>query len=161
MAASETAAATAGTTRLSNIEGVMYSSPSSSLVTISASACAAASFISSLPRRGAHVEHAAEEAGKAAGVVDLVWIIRAAGGHHPDVRACFLRKNLRDGVGHREHDRIAIHGLDVLQRHHARPRQPDEHVGVLERVGGAALEPLLVGVLGEPLLHRVHVVGAP
>src|SRR5438093_13404108 len=50
MAASETAAATAGTTRLSNIDGVMYSSPSSSLVTIAARACAAASFISSLTR---------------------------------------------------------------------------------------------------------------
>src|SRR5881397_1992682 len=47
MAASETA----GTTRLSNIEGVMYSSPSSSRVTIAASACAAASFISSFTRR--------------------------------------------------------------------------------------------------------------
>src|SRR5881409_69479 len=44
------AAATAGTTRLSNIDGVMYSSPSSSLVTIAARACAAASFISSLTR---------------------------------------------------------------------------------------------------------------
>src|SRR5262249_58847457 len=51
IAASETAAATAGTTRLSNIDGVMYSSPSSSLLTISASAWAAASFISSLTRR--------------------------------------------------------------------------------------------------------------
>src|SRR5215510_15504835 len=51
MAASETAAATAGTTRLSNIEGVMYSSPSSSAVTIAARAWAAASFISSFTRR--------------------------------------------------------------------------------------------------------------
>src|SRR5258705_11683306 len=51
MAASEAAAATAGTTRLSNIEGVMYSSPSSSDVTIDARACAAASFISSFTRR--------------------------------------------------------------------------------------------------------------
>src|SRR4029453_7551386 len=51
MAPSETAAATAGTPRLSNIDGVMYSSPSSSFVTISASACAAARFLASFPRR--------------------------------------------------------------------------------------------------------------
>src|SRR5205814_6204491 len=51
MAASPTAAATAGTTRLSNIDGVMYSSLSSAFETIAASASAAASFISSLTRR--------------------------------------------------------------------------------------------------------------
>src|SRR5262245_51451193 len=50
-AASATAAATAGTTRESNIEGVMYSSLSSDRVTMVARACAAASFISSLTRR--------------------------------------------------------------------------------------------------------------
>src|SRR5438132_8000333 len=51
LAASATAAATAGTTRPSNIEGVMYSSESSPLDTMAASACAAASFISSFTRR--------------------------------------------------------------------------------------------------------------
>ena len=45
MAASATASATAGTTRGSNIVGVMYSSLSSLLLTIAASAWAAASFI--------------------------------------------------------------------------------------------------------------------
>src|SRR5205809_823014 len=51
LAASATAAATAGTTRPSNIEGVLYSSESSPLDTMAASACAAASFISSFTRR--------------------------------------------------------------------------------------------------------------
>src|SRR5206468_11940280 len=51
IAASATAAATTGTTRLSNIEGVMYSSESSSLDTMAASACAAPSFIASFTRR--------------------------------------------------------------------------------------------------------------
>ena len=50
-AASATAAATAGTTRGSNIDGVMYSSHSSVSVTMLARACAAASFISSFTRR--------------------------------------------------------------------------------------------------------------
>src|SRR5919201_2694370 len=49
-AASATAAATVGTTRASNIDGVMYSSLSSPLATIDASAWAAASFIWSLTR---------------------------------------------------------------------------------------------------------------
>src|SRR5439155_7720877 len=49
-AASATAAATVGTTRASNIDGVMYSSLSSPLATIDASAWAAASFISSFTR---------------------------------------------------------------------------------------------------------------
>src|SRR2546427_391140 len=49
-AASATAAATAGTTRASNIDGVMYSSLSSLLATIEASAWAAASFIWSFTR---------------------------------------------------------------------------------------------------------------
>src|SRR5687767_9685184 len=50
-AASLTAAATAGTTRGSNMDGVMYSSLSSFLLTMAASAWAAASFISSFTRR--------------------------------------------------------------------------------------------------------------
>src|SRR5947208_2789864 len=63
-------------------------------------------------------------------------------------------------TGHREDDRVAAHGLDVLQRDDAGAREADEDVGALERVAGGAAEPLLVGVLGEPLLHRVHVVRA-
>ena len=51
MAASATAVDTAGTTRGSNIDGVMYSSLSSLFATMPASACAAASFISSFTRR--------------------------------------------------------------------------------------------------------------
>src|SRR5437016_8842964 len=49
-AASATAAATAGTTPASNIDGVMYSSLSSLLATMAASAWAAASFIWSFTR---------------------------------------------------------------------------------------------------------------
>src|SRR5215470_3271226 len=65
-AASATAAATVGTTRASNIDGVMYSSLSSLFATIDASACAAASFIwsftrlartSSMPRKKPGKQH--------------------------------------------------------------------------------------------------------
>src|SRR5262249_46332756 len=65
-AASATAAATVGTTRASNIDGVMYSSLSSLFATIDASACAAASFIwsftrlartSSMPRKNPGKQH--------------------------------------------------------------------------------------------------------
>ena len=110
---------------------------------------------------GAHVEHAAEEAGEAAGVVDLVRIVGAAGGHHADVGAGFLRHDLGRGIGHGEDDGIPVHGLDVLEGDHAGAGEPHEDVGALEGVARRAAQPFLIGVLGEPLLHRVHVVGAP
>src|SRR5689334_24055517 len=77
MAASETAAATAGTTRLSNIDGVMYSSPSSSLVTIFASACAAASFTSAFTRGAGTAVMQQKDIGGEQGVsMSLVYVDR-------------------------------------------------------------------------------------
>ena len=85
-AAAATAAATAGTTRESNIDGVMYSSLSSLLVTMAARACAAASFISSLTRRARTSSMPRKKPGEAAGVVDLVRIVRPA--RWPSTRTC-------------------------------------------------------------------------
>src|SRR5439155_1685761 len=77
------------------------------------------------------VEHPAEEARKAARVVDLVRVVRASRGHDPNVGPGLLGLDLRDRVRHREDDRVAVHSLDVLERDDARAREADEDVGAL------------------------------
>src|SRR6478672_7387641 len=58
---------------------------------------------------GAGVEGAAEDPGEAEDVVDLVRIVRTAGGHDPDVLLGLLRHHLGSGIGHREDDRVVVH----------------------------------------------------
>ena len=60
---------------------------------------------------GAHVERAAEDVGKAEDVVDLVGIIRAAGGDDHVVAHLLrvFRRDLGIGVGHGEDDRVGRH----------------------------------------------------
>src|SRR2546428_4418875 len=114
-----------------------------------------------VPPPGPDVEHPSEEPGEAAGVVDLVGIVRPPGRHDLDVRSGFLGLDLRDRVGHGEDDRVTAHGLDVLQPDDAGTAQSDEHVGVHQRLARGAAEAFRIRVLGEPLLHRVHVFRTP
>ena len=100
--------------------------------------CAAASFISSVICGRARVERAAEEAGEAEHVVDLVRVVGAAGGDDPHVRGGLLGHHLGLGVGHREHHRVVVHAVEVCGLDHARARQADEQVGALEHVRGPA-----------------------
>src|SRR4030095_14954027 len=109
---------------------------------------------------GPDVEHALEEAGEPARVVDLVRVVRPTGGHHPHVLAGLLRHDLRGRVGHREHDRVAVHRAPIIHLHDARAAQADEHIGAHHGVAHSALAVVRVGVVGEPLLHGVHVLGA-
>ena len=60
-------------------------------------------------RARADVERAAEDAGEGEDVVDLVGVVRAAGGHDRDVVADLLGLDLGDRVGHREDDRVRGH----------------------------------------------------
>ena len=113
---------------------MMYSGLSSFLLTAAAIASAAAQLhvLGDLPR--AHIEHAAEEAGEAEHVVDLVREVAAAGRHDGDVRARQLGPDLRVGVGHRHHDRVAVHLLHVVDGDHVRAGEAEEEVGALHRV---------------------------
>ena len=75
-----------------------------------------------IDRLGAHVERAAENIGKAEDVIDLVGIVRAAGGDD-DVLAHFhriFRRDLGIGIGHGENDRIGRHRARPFRRS-ARP----------------------------------------
>ena len=75
-------------------------------------------------RARADVERAAEDAGEGEDVVDLVGVVRAAGGHDRDVVADLLGLDLGDRVGHREDDRVARHGAHRRRRDRARgPRR--------------------------------------
>ena len=85
---------------------------------------------------GPHVERAAEDVGKAEHVVDLVRIVGAAG-RHDGVGAHggdFLGGDFRIGIGHGEDDRLRRHHLDHVLGHRALRRQPEEHVGVDQRL---------------------------
>ena len=106
--------------------------------------------------RGAHVQGAAEDEGKAEDVVHLVGVVRSARGHDHVVAngESIFRQDLRIRVGHREHDRLVRHRLDHLRREHAADAQADEHV----RPDGGLCQGLDVRVLGVFRLRRGKIV---
>jgi hypothetical protein len=95
---------------------------------------------------GAAIERAAEDVREAQHVVDLVRVVRAAGGDDAVGPHGLgqLGADLGLGVGQRQDDGLRAHGLDHLGRHHAGGRAAQEHIGVLHHVGQGAG----AGVLG-------------
>ena len=88
----------------------------------------------------AAVECAAEDVGETQHVVDLVRIVRTARGDDA-VRPRGLGQlgaDFRLGVGQRQDDRLACHGLDHLDRQRTSSRAAQEHVGVLHHIGQRA-----------------------
>ena len=109
-------------------------------------------------RGRAHVERTPEDEREAQDVVDLVRIVRAAGGDDavgPDLLG-ELGPDLRVGVGHGQDDRPVGHLRHHLGLEHARHRQAEEHVGTRHDLGQRAG----ARVLGVALLLRVHRFGA-
>ena len=91
-------------------------------------------------RAGPHIQRAAEDIGEAEDVVDLVWIVAAAGGDdrmRAD-RPRFLRRDFRVGVGHGEDDRLVGHGCDHVLGQCALYRQTEEDVRSLHGLGQRA-----------------------
>ena len=103
---------------------------------------------------GAHVQRAAEDVGEHQHVVDLVRIIRPAGGDDGvgTHRLHLFRQDFRGRVGQGEHDGLVRHGRDHFGGQHARRRQAHEDVRAGDDLGQGAL----VGLLGEDLLVGVH-----
>src|SRR5450759_3879645 len=92
---------------------------------------------------GAHVQSAAEDAGEADRVVDLVGEVGAAGGDHGGAGLLGVPgPHLGGGVGADEDDRVGGHRLDpvLLDGVRALLAEGDAHVGALEGVGDAAGE---------------------
>ena len=106
----------------------------------------------------AHVEQAAEDAREPARVVDLVGVVRPPRGHDADVARGLLGHDLGRRVGHGEDDRLAVHLAEVVHRDHAGAGETDEDVGAHQGVARRAAEVVGVRVVGEPGLHRVHVL---
>ncbi len=107
---------------------------------------------------GARVERAAEDVREAEDVVDLVRVVRAAGGHDRVVAHGLhvFRQNFRVGVGQRQDQRLGRHGLDHFRLEHAACRQAQEDVRTRDHLGQAAR----AGRLGELDLVLVHQLGA-
>ncbi len=95
--------------------------------------------------RCAHVQGAAENAGEAEHVVDLVGVVRAARGHDPHVRGGLLGDDLGVGVGHREHHRVVVHARQRLRGQRARAGDADQQIGALDHVRRRARAALRVG----------------
>src|SRR6185369_3808350 len=89
---------------------------------------------------GAYVERAAEDIREAEDIIDLVGIVRAAGGDDGvgTHLTYFLRGDFRIGIGHGEDDRLVRHRLDHLLGHLTLGRQAEEDVGSLHRFGQRA-----------------------
>ena len=88
----------------------------------------------------AAVQRAAEDVGEAQHVIDLVRVVRAAGGDDA-VGPHFLGQlgpDLGLGVGQRQDDGLVGHGLDHVLRDHAGRRAAEEDVGVLHHIGQGA-----------------------
>lgn len=107
--------------------------------------------------RGAHVERAAEDIGKAENVVDLVRIVRAAGRDDRVVadQGHFFGRDFRIGIGHGEDDRPCAHGADHVRGKRALGRKAEEHVGAVKSLG----ERPAVGLDRMRRLPLVHAVG--
>jgi len=102
----------------------------------------------------ARIQRPAEDVREAQDVVDLVGVVRAAGGHDGVVAdgLDFLGQDFRRGVGQRKDDRAVGHLGDHVGLEHAAGRQAQEDVRVGDHFGELAL----VGFLGELRLVRVH-----
>src|SRR5690606_30806037 len=101
------------------------------------------------------VQGATENEGKAQDVVDLVGVVRPAGGDDAvGARgARDLGTDLGFGVGQGQDQGAVGHGLDHVGRQHAGGRAAQEHVGALHHVGQRAR----LGLLRVPLLVGFHV----
>src|SRR5882724_2075234 len=102
------------------------------------------------------VEEAAEKAGEAEHVVDLVRVVAPSRGHHPHMAEGFFRLYLGYGIGHGEDDTVPRHALEVPQGQGPGHRQADENVRVACRVSHLAFDLLGIGRLADPRLHEVH-----
>ena len=109
-------------------------------------------------RGRAHVERAAEDERKAQHIVDLVGIVRTAGGD--DGIASYGhgvgRSDLWVRIGHGEDDRVLGHRLDHVLAHRARDRQAEEDIRADNRFGQRAL----VGFGGMGRLELVDALAA-
>ena len=108
--------------------------------------------------RGADIQRAAEDVREAQRVVDLVRIVRTAGGDDA-VRAHRLgvfRGDLRVRIGQREDDRPRGHRRDHLRLQDAAGGQAEEHVGAVDDFGERAR----CGVARVARLVRVQVAAA-
>src|SRR5262249_8371825 len=89
---------------------------------------------------GADIQRAAEDVGEAEHVVDLVRVVRTAGGDDgvgADL-GDLLRGDLRVGIGHGEDDRVLRHRLDHGGGERALGGQAEDDVGAGHGVGQAA-----------------------
>ena len=153
-AAARTAAATAGVTRGSNTLGTITVGLILSVPTTSAIAWAAAMRHLLGELLGVRVEHAAEHTGEGEHVVDLVGLVRTAGGDHGRVLARLPRVHLRIRVGQREDDRLgAIVAMSspVSRFGALTPMKTSAPRQRRAQVAGVAVA---VGVLGQPLPGR-------
>ncbi|VTR67337.1 Chloramphenicol acetyltransferase (fragment) [Desulfosarcina cetonica] len=107
---------------------------------------------------GAHVQGAAEDEGKSQHVVDLVGIIRTAGGHDgvgPDgLGGVVVDFGIRIGQG--EDDGLLVHAPERGRREGALDRQAHEHVRAIDRIGQRAG----IGIAGQGCLIGIHAFGA-
>ncbi|MCG3119768.1 MAG: hypothetical protein ALAOOOJD_02279 [bacterium] len=87
-----------------------------------------------------HIERAAKDERKAEHVVDLIRIIRAAGGHHQVAAhgSRVLESNFRIRICHRENNGIFRHRLDHGFGEDIRPGKTDQHIGAFNRFGQGA-----------------------
>ncbi len=105
---------------------------------------------------GAYVERAAENIGKTKHIIDLIGIIRPAGGHDGILAdlADGFRADFRFRIGHGKDDRIPGHGPDHVLIDRSGHRQAKETICPLQ---GFGQRPRLGrrGVGGFPLIHAV------
>ena len=107
---------------------------------------------------GAAVQSTAKDVREAQDVVDLVRVVRAAGGDDRVVAHGFDigRVDFRIRVGQGKNQRLGRHALDHVFLEHAAGRQTEEHVGTGNHFGQCAVR----GLLHELDLVFVHQLGA-
>ena len=110
-----------------------------------------------IDRAGVDVERAAEKVREPKDVVDLVGIVRPAGG---DDRILahgmrLFRRDFRVRVGHGENHRVRRHAGHHIGRHRALGRHAQEHVGALHRV----IQRARLGPRGMGRFPLVHALG--
>eukprot|EP01022_Parablepharisma_sp_SALTPOND_P023573 TRINITY_DN501_c0_g7_i1.p1 TRINITY_DN501_c0_g7~~TRINITY_DN501_c0_g7_i1.p1 ORF type:complete len:1271 (+),score=484.06 TRINITY_DN501_c0_g7_i1:9557-13369(+) len=107
---------------------------------------------------GAAVQRATEDVGEAQHIVDLVRIVRTAGGDDA-IRTHSLGQfgaDFRFRIGQGQDDGLVGHGLDHLGAQHARSGAAQEDVGAIDHVGQGAC----LGLDGVALLGGVQATGA-
>ena len=107
--------------------------------------------------RGAHIQRAPEDVGEAQHIVDLVGIVRAAGGHDRVVAdgSHFFRRDFRVRIRHGKDDRVWRHRAHHLGGHRALLGQAEEGIGARHRLGQRA--PVGLGGMSRlPLVHAFH-----